>query len=96
MLGIEGRSGKAGKPNLFDPARPVRKPHTARSDHVTAAWIVATVDGSTYHDTAEEAERVAAELVSRVRAERVASGSRLPVREPLVYRIEVEGEGDAA
>ena len=69
---------------------------TARSDHVTAAWIAATVDGSTYHDTAEEAERVAAELVSRVRAERLASGSRIAVREPVVYRIEVEGEGDAA
>ena len=63
---------------------------------MTAYWVTATPDGSTYHDTAEEAERVAAELVSRVRAERVASGSRLPVREPLVYRIEVEGEGDAA
>ena len=63
---------------------------------MTAAWVVATVDGSTYHDTAEEAERVAAELVSRVRAERVASGSRIAVREPVVYRIEVEGEGDAA
>ena len=61
---------------------------------MTAAWIVATVDGSTYHDTAEEAERVAAELVSRVRAERLASGSRLPVREPLVYRIEVDGWHD--
>ena len=60
---------------------------------MTAAWIVATVDGSTYHDTAEEAERVAAELVSRVRAERVASGSRIAVREPVVYRIEVEDEG---
>ena len=63
---------------------------------MTAAWVVATVDSRSYHDTAEEAERVAAELVSRVRAERVASGSRIAVREPVVYRIEVEGEGDAA
>ena len=91
------RSADAWQRPLFAATRlPVRKQHIARSDHVTAAWIVATVDGSTYHDTAEEAERVAAELVSRVRAERVASGSRIAVREPVVYRIEVEGEGDAA
>ena len=63
---------------------------------MTAYWVTATPDSRSYHDTAEEAERVAADLVSRERAERVASGCRLPVREPLVYRIEVEGEGDAA
>ena len=63
---------------------------------MTAYWVTATPDSRSYHDTAEEAERVAAELVSRVRAERVASGSRIAVREPVVYRIWVEDEGDAA
>lgn len=63
---------------------------------MTAYWVTATPDSRSYHDTAEEAERVAAELVSRVRAERVASGSRLPVREPLVYEIWVEDDETGA
>ena len=63
---------------------------------MTAYWVTATPDSRSYHDTAEEAELVAADLVSRERAERAASGSRIAVREPLVYRIDVEGEGDAA
>ena len=63
---------------------------------MTAYWVTATPDSRSYHDTAEEAERVAADLVSRERAERAASGSRIAVREPLVYRIDVEDEGDAA
>ena len=63
---------------------------------MTAAWIVATPDSKTVVASKEEAERVAREMVSREKAERLASGSRIAVREPVVYRIEVEGEGDAA
>ena len=57
---------------------------------MTAAWIVATPEGKTCVASEEEAERVARELVSRVRAERLASGSRIAVREPVIYRVEVD------
>ena len=60
---------------------------------MTAAWIVAThvlPSGVTCVASEEEAERVAREMVSREKAERVASGSRIAVREPVVYRVEVD------
>ena len=63
---------------------------------MTAAWIVATPEGKTVVASEEEAERVAREMVSREKAERLASGSRLPVREPLVYEIWVEDDETGA